>query len=151
MIDAGFSEIKTVKTIEKGLLTKAEQIVKIRINEDESFEKGAWYPEDSTILLTYYEPETPEEIAAAHEGKIQIPDASKKYIGRNYQDVINELSDAGFAEFITEKQETKKTILSKGNGILKIAINGQTQFSKGEWFSPKSKIRITYQVIVNEK
>ena len=151
LIDAGFSDIKAVKTIEKGLLTKTEQTVKIQINDNDVFEKGAWYPEDSTIVITYYELETEEEIAAAHAGQIQVPDASRKYVGRKYKEVINELGDAGFAQFIEETQVVKKSRFAKENCIVKISINGQTQFSKGDWFAPDSKIRITYQTVVEEK
>ena len=150
LINAGFSEIKSVKTIEKSLFTKSEQTVKIQINDDEVFEKGAWYPEDAIIILTYYEAETPEEIIATHAGQIQVPDASKKYIGRNYKEVMHRLSDAGFVEFIEESQEVKKNRFTKENCIVKIAINGQTQFSKGDWFAPNSKIRITYQTVIKE-
>ncbi|MCI6466801.1 MAG: M48 family metalloprotease [Faecalicatena sp.] len=151
LVDAGFSDIKVVKTIEKGLFTKTEQTVKIQINDDDVFEKGAWYPEDSAILITYYESETPEEIAAAHAGQIQVPDASRKYVGRNYKEVINELGDAGFGQFIEETQVVKKSRFAKENCIVKISINGQTQFSKGDWFAPDSKIRVTYQTVVEEK
>lgn len=150
-IDMGFSNIETIKTTEKGLLTKSEQTMKLWINEDENFDKGAWYLEDATVVIMYYEPETPEEMAAAHEGKIQMPDASKKYIGRNYQEVMDELKDAGFNTFITETQIVKKGRFTKEHRIVKIAINGQTQFNKGDWFIPDSKIRITYQSTTNEK
>lgn len=151
LIDTGFTNIVSKKTIDKGVFTKNEQVVKIQINGDSNFDKGAWYPEDSTIVITYYEPETSEEIAAAHEGQIQIPDSSKKYIGRKYNEVINELGDAGFTNVLTETQEVKRSRFAKENCIVRVSISGQTQFNKGDWATPDSVVRITYQVILDEK
>ena len=149
LIDAGFTSIETVRSTDKGLFTKSGQTLSIRIDGDDSFDKGAWYPEDADIKLIYYEAETPDEIAASHEGMIQVPDSSKHYIGRLYKEVKDELSDAGFSVFIPETQEVKKGRGTKPARIVKIAINGQTKFDKGDWFEPEAKIRITFQKVIN--
>ena len=143
----GFKNISRNKTMERGLMTKNGQVVTIKIGEDEEFSKGDWYSDNTEISIVFYEPETPEEAALAHEGKIQVPDASKKYQGRNYQEVVTELKDAGFTNIITEARVVKKNWLNHTDSISKITISGQNQFNKGEWFDPESIIRITYQEI----
>ena len=145
----GFKNVTKNKTIEKGLMTKNGQVVAIKIGEDEEFAKGDWYPDNAEISITFYEPETPEEAALAHEGKIQIPDSSKRYQGRNYQEVVTELTDAGFTNIVTEPQIVKKNWLTHADSISKITIAGKNQFIKDEWFEPNAIIRITYQKILS--
>ena len=148
--EEGFTCIHTVKTADKGLFTKNGQVVSIRIGDDTSFEKDAWYSKTSEITITYYEPLSTEELASLHSGKIQVPEASKKYLGRNYQEVVQEFSDAGFTNILTEKQEVKKGLFVKDLSIIKITIKGQTQFAKGDWFEPDAIVRIVYQIILPE-
>lgn len=145
LTEQGYINVSLVKTTEKGLLTRNRQTMKIQINGDDAFKEETWFPKDASIVITYYEPATPEEIAAAHVGKTQTPDASKRYIGRDCLEVMNELQDAGFTEVLLEKQETIKHV-SKPNSIVKISIAGQTQFSKGDWFDTQAKIRIIYAI-----
>ena len=104
-----------------------------------------WYDIDSEIFIDFYEPETNEEITAAHPGQLRVTDSSKHYLGRVYQEVLSELQEAGFSNVVLEEQKKEKRgWLSKEGGIAKISINGQTQFDKGEWFEKKAIIRITY-------
>lgn len=145
--EAGFTSVQTVKTREKGLITKEGQVVSIKIGDKNGFNKDEWYSENAEIMLIYYEPETVEEAVLAHVDKIQTPDTSKKYCGRNYHEVASELSDAGFTQIITEAVKVKKGLLTKADSITKITISGQNQFEKGAWFSPDAIVRIVYQEI----
>lgn len=145
--EEGFTSVQTVKTREKGLMTKEGQVVGVKIDEKNGFNKDEWYSENAKITLIYYETETAEEAALAHAGKIQTPEASRKYCGRNYHEVLNELSDAGFTQIITESMKVKKGLLTKTDSIIKISISGQNQFEKGAWFSPDAVVRIIYQEI----
>lgn len=144
----GFTNIAKNKTTDKGLMTKNGQVVGIQIDGDAGFSKGDWYSDNAEIIIIFYEPETQEEAALAREGKIQIPDSSKKLIGRNYHEVSIELSDAGFTNIIVEPQDAKRSWLNRADAISKITIGGQNQFGKGEWFEPNVIIRITYQKIL---
>lgn len=146
----GFISVKAVKTSEKGLFTKSGQVISVSIGESNSFEKDSWHCSDSEIIITYYEPLSAEELAALHSGRIQTPDSAKKCIGRSYQDVVQEFSDAGFTQIVIEKQDVKKGLLTKNLAISKITVKGQLQFSKGDWFEPDSLVRIIYQNIITE-
>lgn len=141
----GFTNIELERVTEKGKLTKEGQVLSLSINGEGEIKIGAWLSSDTSIIITYYEPETEEEIIAAHAGQIRVPDSSKRYIGRDYQQVINELKNAGFTEFVTEEQkDLKKGWLSKEGSIARITIEGQTQFDKGCWFKSDAIIRIMY-------
>lgn len=148
----GFTNIKTVKITDKGLLTKNGQTLNILIDNKDGFAMGDWYAIDAEICIEYYEPETEEEVAAAHPGQLRIPNSSKYYLGKNYQEVANELKEKGFSQIELEKQlKDKKAWLTKDGAVSRISINGQTQFDKGEWFDEKSIIRIVYQTFSSEK
>lgn len=145
ILELGYTNVKTAKITQKGLLVKDGQVLNIRINGSDGFNMCEWYPVDSDIVIEYYEPETEEEIAAAHPGQLRVPNSSKYYLGRVYTEVVEELQNAGFTEIVTEEQQkSKRGLLSKNGGVAIISLNGQTQFGKGEWFDEKAVIRITY-------
>ena len=131
-------------------MMKDGQVVSVIINKQEKIDRGTWIPADSQIVITYYEAETLEEVAAAHPGQLRVPESSKRCIGRNFRDIITSFENAGFTKILTEEQvKTKKDWFAKEGSIARISINGQTQFDKGEWFDEKSVIRITYLVLSN--
>ncbi len=141
----GFVDVRKVKTTQKGGTTKPGQVVGIVVNGRDGFERYEWYPYDATVEVEFYEPETEEEVAAAHPGQKRMPDNSKKYLTRTFEGVVSELQDAGFVNIAVECQKKgKKNWLSKESVIVKISVNGQTQFEKGEWFPEEAQIRITY-------
>lgn len=141
----GFYEIRRVKNTQKGSLTKSGQVIGIRINGQDGFNRYEWYPVNAVIEVEFYEPETEEEVAAAHPGQRRIPDSSKRYLGRTFDDVLEELHTAGFNNIELECQyKAKKNWLSKEGAIARISVSGQTQFEKGEWFAEEAIIQITY-------
>lgn len=150
--ELGFTNVKTVKITTKGMMVKDGQVLNIRINGKDGFNMCEWFSVDAEIVIEYYEPETEEEIAAAHPGQLRVPNSSKYYLGRIYTEAVSELQEAGFTEIITEEQrKEKRGLLSKNGGAAVISINGQTQFSKGEWFDEKATIRITYHTFAEKK
>ena len=141
----GFNDVRKVKTTQKGGMVKPGQVVSIIINGHDGFSRYEWYPVDSIIEVEFYEPETEEEVAAAHPGQRRMPDSSKRYLGRTFEAVVQELQNAGFANIELECQrKAKKGWLSKEGAISKISVSGQTQFEKGEWFAECAVIRIAY-------
>ena len=144
----GFTNIDLIRVTTKNLMTKDGQVIDITINKQEKFEKGEWYPADTNIAITYYEAETKEEVAAAHPGQLRVPESSKRCVGKNYKEVIAKFNDAGFSVIVTEEQtKAKKDWMAKEGTIVRISINGQTQFDKGEWFDKNALIRIVYLVL----
>lgn len=145
----GFANIELNRVMDKVKATKSGQVIAISIADEDNFARGQWYSADSLVVITYYEPATEEEIAAAHPGEAKIPDSSKRYIGRNYQQVAYELSDAGFTNIILDEQKVRKNWLVKEGCINWISIGGQTQFEKGTWCKQDAVIRITYQTFID--
>lgn len=149
--ELGFSNVKTTKITQKGMMVKNGQVLNIRINGADGFNMCEWFQVNSEIVIEYYEPETEEEVAAAHPGQIRVPNSSKYYLGRVYSEVTEELRRVGFNTIEIEKlKKDKRALFSKNGGVAMISVNGQTKFDKGEWFDKKSTIRIT-SYIYNEK
>ncbi len=145
LIDEGFTHISTVRLKSKENRSKDGQVLCIRIDGEENFEKNAWFPEDASIVLTYNEPVTPEEEAAAHVGQVQIPESPRKLRGRNYQDVAGELKNAGFTDIAVRARPADKGLTPKELSVLRVTINGEEQFEKGDWVPKDAKVRIWYQ------
>jgi len=145
LLKAGFIDIELERVFEKSRLTKEGQVVSISINGQEDFKAGEWYARNAKLLVRYYKPKTEEEIAIEHSGQIRVPDAAKKYIGREYSQVVNELKDVGFTNVLIDcQQNVKKSWLTKDGSISRITIGGDAEFEKGDWYQPESVVRILY-------
>lgn len=143
--ELGFTNVSTRKITEKSIFTKEGQVTNIIINNKEGFNKLEWIPTNSNVVIEYYEQETEEEILAAHPGQLRISNSSRKFIGKLYTEVIEELNKVGFNNIETEEIiKVKKGWMDKDKSINKISINGQTSFEKGEWFEKNAIIKITY-------
>lgn len=141
----GFINVKAVKNTQKGMMVKDGQVLAIRVNGKDGFEMCEWIPTDAEIIIDYYEPETEEEVAAAHPGQRRTPDSSKHSLGRVYQDVVDEFQNAGLSNIILDElRKDKKGWFDKEGAVCNISINGQTQFDKGEWFDQNAVVKITF-------
>lgn len=145
---AGFTNVKLIRKIH-AVSKKSEpsQVVEIAIDGKTKLEDADWYSRDSIIEVSYYLPESEEEIAAAHPGEIRIPNSSKGYYGKNYKEVVTELRGLGFTNISTYKQ--KLSIIGRPRKeycIARMTIDGKAQFDIGNWYSPDAVIKIVYIV-----
>jgi len=145
---AGFTNVDLIRKIQPdSKKNEPSQVVEIAINGKTKFEDADWYSRDSIIEIVYYLPESDKEIAAAHLGQIQIPNSSKGYNGKNYNETVIELSGLGFTNISTYEQEGSKIGWpGKENRIARMTINGHRQFDMGTWFNSDAAIRITYNI-----
>ncbi len=148
IVEAGFVNVIPVRTIETQKGIGERQITSVTISGTSDFGVGDWFNDNAEIIVTYFEAETREEAIKAHQGKIPIPDSARKYSGRKYEEVVRELSDAGYTNIIAEAQKTKKTLFTKDGTIVRVTIAGQGMFEKGDWFEPDAIIRISYVKLV---
>lgn len=149
--EIGFENIELVRNIQGGLMTKPGQVIGITLNGQSAFNKYEWYPTDSHIIIEFYQPESEEEIAAAHPGQRRTPDSSRRYLNRIYSDAAAEFQAAGFQNITAEPVvKSKRGLFSRDGAISGITINGLSGFEKGEWFPEDSTIRIVYTIYDNE-
>ncbi len=148
--ELGFSNVTRERSTVKSLMVKDGQVLSISINGRSSFEAWEWFPLDAAIVISYFEPETEAEIAAAHPGLVRAPNYAMYYLVKTYQETENEFRAAGFSNIVLEEQKkSKKGLLSKNGGVLQVTINGQNPFSKGDWFDRAAVVRIVYQTFAD--
>lgn len=140
---AGFEniELEPIYDLTIGLLTKNGSVDHVSIAGKTTFSSSDRFRYDDLVVISYHAKKSDEK--NNHDGEIQIPSSSKKYIGRNFEDVEKELKNAGFEniEIVRKNAQTKK---EKNGEIVIISVNGRTDFDKNEWFIKESNIVITY-------
>lgn len=140
---AGFTniELKPIYDLNIGLLTKEGSVESVSIAGQTKFYDYEEFRFYDPVVISYHAKKSEEK--NNHDGELQIPLSSKKYIGRNYEDVEKELRNAGFEniEIVRKTAQSKK---EKDGEIVLISVNGRTDFDKNEWFVKESNIVITY-------
>lgn len=148
----GFTNISLERKVETSMTSKSGQVIGIAINNNSEFTLGSWFRFDDPVKIYYFMPSTFDELSAQHPGEAMVTASSFSFLGRNYNDVINELKAAGFTNFETSQQaDLKMGILSREGDISRIAIDHQDRFSKGDWFKKDALISIRYHVFENQQ
>jgi len=143
--ELGFRRVGARKLAQKGLLLKPGHVLSVRINGSDGFDVGQWFPVDAEVVVEFHEPLTEEEIIAAHPGQLRVPNSSIYYLGKVYQEVVQELRGAGFTNIeVCEQRKAKKGLLGKNDGVSSVSINGQSFFTKGDWFKADAPVVINY-------
>ena len=143
LLTIGFVNIETVRNTE-AVKIKEGNVISIIIN---SSSEDGWYKRSSEVAIEYFEAKTEEEIALGHPGEIKIGESQKHFLGRNYEEVKEELEDLGFKNFIVKEMAMSKIGWGeKGNCVAKIIINEQAQFAKDIRFSEETAVIIYYYV-----
>ena len=145
LLTMGFVNIETVRNTE-AIKVKEGNVISIRVNG--STEDG-WYKRSSEVLIEYFEAKTEEEIALEHPGEIKIGESQKHFLGRNHEEVKEELKGLGFTNFVIKEMAMSKIGWGeKEEGVAKIIIDDKAQFAKDTWFPEEAEVRIYYYVRV---
>lgn len=148
LLGMGFVNIAKIRKTECSHKVKSGSVLTVSINDDADC-KEDWYKKDSQIVLEYYEPKTEEEIALEHPGEIKMESDYKSFLGRNYEEVKEELENAGFSNIAVKEMALPKFgKRGKENSVAKIIIENQSQFEKSIWFRPESEVVLYYYVSV---
>jgi len=143
LLTMGFTDIEAIRNTE-ATKVKEGNIISILIND--SSEDG-WYKRNDKVKIEYFEAKTDEEIALEHPDEIKIGENQKHFLGKNYQEVKEELETLGFTHFIIKEMAMSKAGWGeKEDCVAKISINSQAQFNKDTWFPEESEVTIYYFV-----
>ena len=143
----GITDIQTQREKQKQAFSVKGKVLEVEIGGKKDFGACTWFSPDVTAIIKYYEPETDEELAAAHPNQARTVESSKHYIGRPFQQVVLDFQNAGFFNVDIEAQKVaKKTWRSKDGLVSAVHVGGTVTFEKGDWFPKDSKIIVTYQV-----
>lgn len=75
-----------------------------------------------------------------------MPISSKQAIGKQFNEIVELLTNSGFANIVTEEiKHNKKGIFDKENSISLITIDGKATFQKDEWVKNDILIKVQYK------
>ena len=141
--ETGFTNISTVRTMEKGAVSKDGQVVEV-LADGKAFDQLEWFPVDTEITVTFFKARTEEEDIAAHPGMIRMPESAGKFIGRDYMEVTMQLAAAGFTKIVAETQPILIALFTREGSVAKVTADDEANFEKGAWYAPDTLIRIIY-------
>ena len=148
--DTGFANIKTIRTMEKGPVSKDGLVVEV-LAAGNTFKQLEWIPVDTEITITYFKAQTEEEDIAAHPGMVRMPESAGRFNGRDYMEVTKQLAEAGFTIIMAEAQPILIPLFTKEGSVAKVTVNDESNFEKGAWYNPDTPIRITYNSSATQK
>ena len=141
--ESGFSNIKAVRTMEKGKVSKDGFVVEV-LADGKAFDQLDWFPADSEITVTFFKAQTEEEDIAAHPGMVRMPESASRLAGQDYMEVTKRLAEAGFIMILAQPQPIRIAFLTKEGSVAKVTANGDSNFEKGAWYYPDTPIQIIY-------
>lgn len=142
LINKGFTDIKTTRITTGG--KKDGAVTGFTVN---GVKNGAdnYYKPSAAINIEYFKAKTAEELAVEHPNEIQMPESSRFYVGKNFEDVRSRLEVLGFTNIkVKETAMPRFGIGVKKYNVEKILIKGQLSFEKGAWFAPNTEIILFY-------
>ncbi len=143
----GFTNMYLIRMTEKTKNCSEGKVTEVTIGGKTDYTVGTWVEHDEKIVIYYYQPRTYVEVKAAHPDEPVAPADSTAFIGRNYNSVMAELRDAGFAYFETAAQpDLKMGILNSVGDIASISIDGAERFEAGTIFPKDAVVYIKYHV-----
>ena len=80
-------------------------------------------------------------VIKSREGKITVPFSSSYAIGCNYNDLQDELENAGFTNIKIIEDDSG---WMDSNEVLSISVDNESSFDKGEYYEPDVAVVITY-------
>lgn len=82
-----------------------------------------------------------------HIGEVETPGSPDTFIGENYKNVQTMFEEAGFKNIQTEAvDDLVLGILTEEYEVEDVSVNGDTEFSSGEWVDRNAKVLIRYHV-----
>ena len=141
---SGFTDVTCVRETTADLFTSEGTVTGISIDGVSDFGPESWFGSGAKVEISYYQPLTPEEEAAAHPGEIRMPFSSMSCYGRDYTSLCQELVNAGFKNIFTVQDQGVRPLFFKDSGVTKVEVGEVSAFEKGDWFPASVKIRVTH-------
>jgi sensor c-di-GMP phosphodiesterase-like protein len=86
-----------------------------------------------------------------NDGMIAIPDSAESFKGKDYNDIVTQLKAAGFTNVSTQAQKDLITgWVHKENSVVRVSVNGSTDYSASDRFAPNTKIVVTYHAFASQ-
>ena len=86
-------------------------------------------------------------LGTACSSKISPNNSEEEFAGKNYEEVKQEILDAGFSKVvIKEVKDLDQSSKGKTGDVASVSIGGNSEFAKGDSFDKDSEVIITYRI-----
>lgn len=126
--DNGFTNITVVETVTNDK-NKDDKIASLNVNNQSYLNEYCYIPLNAPITINCY------------SLKLAIGSDSVGFIGQDYNEVVSHLNDLGFTNVKTEKVSSG---WAKGNTIIDLTINSNSDYKKDDVFDPEATIIVKY-------
>lgn len=145
MVGLGYENVRLNRLTSADPLTRMGQVTGISVAGQAQFSGCSWYPRDAEIVISYYQPLSQAEIQALHPGEIQIQTASRSLTGKPVQNVMQELTRAGFRNIRAEAFPGYSSSWSAKPGtVAQVLVDGLPGFEKGSWIPADAQIQVQF-------
>ena len=145
-LDAFFNQAKEYREkINQNAANKLREIYQFYradhpVNSIRALEAKEWANSEDFIKAKQYFDSYKREVIPA---ELPLAWNEKHFLGRNYEEVEQELLDFGF-DNIELIRKTEKTLLGKEYSVINVDINGSDKYKEGQWVNSASKVEVTY-------
>lgn len=124
----GFTNI-SIEKVETSKKEEDKKIALLYLNDKIYSNEKCYLPQNASITIAYY------------ALQIEIGSDNTQFIGREYTEVVEELTQSGFRTV-----QTQKTYLgwSKGNSVINVTVNGTEDFSSFDVYDSDVVIVVKY-------
>jgi Zn-dependent protease with chaperone function len=141
----GFRQIRMNRVVAAHTPAKPGNVLEICINGRVDTKPATWYPQESEVIVSFFEPLTQLELQAAHPGELSIPNSARYYIGKPLGMVMQELQMAGFRNISVTPCPPVSSIFGGRIGtVSQIQVDGKPYFERGFWFPEEAAVQIVY-------
>jgi hypothetical protein len=92
-----------------------------------------------------YGAEIKEEMDHKTNNEVKVTMSSEELQGIDYEDAVKSFESAGFNNIkLDENKDLIFGLISKKGEVESVTINGDKEFSEGEWFPADATVKITY-------
>jgi len=118
---------------------------RLHCDDDFSEEEKATWDDKRESLINIIE-EKKREAALNDSDTIFIPSSSSSFIGKNYNDIIDQFKAMGFTDVTAQPSTETPGLFKKKESVEHILIGGKTEFSSDDYFKNDTPIIVYYYV-----
>ena len=140
---AGFTDISTTPEYDISIedIDIEGTVQSVSIDGQDSFSEDTRFQYDAPVIVSYHKIKD-----------IYIPLSAKEARKLNYEDLVNQLRDAGFVSITLEpKYDLIKGWLRKEGQVESVTINGDSSFKANTLSRPDAEIKIVYHALRRDK
>ena len=147
LVHIGFQNIRMNRVMAVQEAAKPGNVLEVCIGGRVDYKPYSWFDPETEVVISFFEPPTMQEIAAAHPGELPMPNDIRYYVGKTMGQAMYELKGAGFRNVQAEPTPIPPTgWMPRPGNVAQVLVNGQPFCNRGTWLPKDTFIQIIYYV-----